>query len=80
MSTRIHIVVPDELLARVDRERGLIQRSPYLVALIENALLAAPLVKAPPIEAEQAARTVPAPEPPRRVPPPAQGWTAPRRT
>lgn len=85
MSTRLHIVVPDELVGRIDAERGLVPRSRWIVALIENALVAAPLV--PPRERstgaalEPPAKTEPEIERPKpRVPPPAQGWTAPKRS
>ena len=38
MSTRLHIVVPPEMVAEIDERRGLIPRSAWIVRALEAAL------------------------------------------
>jgi metal-responsive CopG/Arc/MetJ family transcriptional regulator len=38
MSTRLHIVVPDELVERLDQARGIASRSAWVRLLIETAV------------------------------------------
>lgn len=69
MSTRLHIVVPDDLLEQIDAARGDVSRSKWFLRAAERKLS----IEVRSSEPEQATRTVPAPPSP-RVPPVSQTW------